>query len=201
MLSFSDQWYYAKVSDLPSREFWLVFWASVLWNLKPSDVLADRLKTAAEAYKQWKIKQIIVSGDNRNRNYNEPVVMQKYLLWLGVSVEHIHLDYAWFDTYDSLYRARDLFYISEVTLFTQDFHLKRAMYISKKMWIDTLWVQTNRQFYLAEKYNHTREYFARMKAFIEVEIFQPEPTFLGDEMRIPSVEEIQEVRRKLESKE
>ncbi|MCP4522632.1 MAG: hypothetical protein GY828_00250 [Candidatus Gracilibacteria bacterium] len=200
VLSFSDQGYYSQVSELPAQEFGLVFGASVLGNSKPSDILADRLKTAAESFQQGKIKQIIVSGDNRKRNYNEPVVMQKYLMGLGIPQEFIHLDYAGFDTYDTLYRARDLFHIKEVTLFTQDFHLKRAMYISKKLGIKTLGIQTNRQYYLAESYNHKREYFARIKAFLEVEILQPEPVHLGDEMRIPTVQEVEEMRKILEVK-
>lgn len=197
VLWFSNQNYFTKINDLPNNEVGLVFWASVINNSTPSDILKDRLKVASQAYKAWKIQQIIVSWDNSKKNYNEPDTMKKYLVWLWVSPSHIHPDYAGFDTYDTLYRARDLFFVKNITLFTQDFHLKRAMYISEKLWIITYGMETNLQPYIADKYNQRREILARVKAFLEIEIWKSTPKFLWDPLRITPQEEIETLKQDL----
>lgn len=197
VLSYSKINYYYDVEWLEKNYVWLVFWASVLQNWTPSDILKDRLKVAYIAYEAWKIEKIIVSWDNSHKSYNEPVWMQKYLINLWVDVDDIYLDYAWFDTYDSIYRAREIFWVNELVLFTQDFHLKRAMYISNKLWIKTYWVETNLQKYINEDYNNRREILARIKAFIEIEIFRPEPKFLWDKIEIITDEKIQNAKNKI----
>ncbi|MDD2908008.1 MAG: ElyC/SanA/YdcF family protein [Candidatus Gracilibacteria bacterium] len=194
VLSFSSDNYYYDVEGLDNQYIGLVFGASVLKNKEPSDILKDRLKVAYNAYKLGKIKKIIVSGDNSVLNYNEPEVMKKYLMKQGVKEFDIYLDYAGFDTYDSLYRAREIFGVTEIVLFTQDFHLKRAMYISKKLGLTTYGVETNLQKYLKQDYNNNREIFARIKAFFEIEIFKSKPRFLGDKVQIISDEKLQEVK-------
>ena len=200
VLGFSHQNYFKKVNELPKNEVGLVFWASVINNSTPSDILKDRLKVAAQAYKAWKIQQIIVSWDNSKKNYNEPDTMKKYLVSLGISPSHIHPDYAGFDTYDTLYRARDLFFVKNITLFTQDFHLKRAMYISERLGIHAYGIETNLQPYLLDDYNQRREVLARVKAFLEVEIFKSTPKYLWDPLRIPSVKEVEEATKELKNK-
>lgn len=197
VLSFSKDTLYLKVSNLPKNEVGLVFGASVINNTYPSDILKDRLKVAANAYNQWKISQIIVSWDNSKKEYNEPEVMRKYLVWLWVDNSHIHLDYAGFDTYDSLYRAKELFKVEDLTLFTQDFHLKRALYISSRLDINSVGITTNLQPYLMDKYNDRREVLARVKAFLDVEIFASEPKFLGDDLKIYPLEEIEKIKQEL----
>ena len=197
VLNYSKLNYYYDIEWLENKYVWLVFWASVLKNWTPSDILKDRLKVAYKAYNTWKIEKIIVSWDNSHKNYNEPLWMQKYLMKLWVDEDDIYLDYAWFDTYDSIYRSREIFGVNEIVLFTQDFHLKRAMYISNKLWIKTFWVQTNLQKYINEDYNNRREVFARIKAFIEIEIFKPEPKFLWEKIEIISDEKIQDAKDKI----
>lgn len=195
VLSFSQINYYYQVEWLEQKYVWLVLWASVIWKDTPSDILKDRLKVAYEAYSLWKIEKIIVSGDNSKNNYNEPVVMQKYLIKLWVDHDDIYLDYAWFDTYDSLYRAREIFGVNEFVVFTQDFHLKRAMYIGQKLWLNIYWVETNLQKYMHEDYNNRREIFARIKAFIEVEIIDSKPKYLWEKIEIISDEKIMEAKQ------
>lgn len=197
VLSYSKINYYYDVEWLEKKYVWLVFWASVLQNWTPSDILKDRLKVAYKAYNTWKIEKIIVSWDNSHLSYNEPLAMQKYLINLWVDIDDIYLDYAWFDTYDSIYRAREIFGVNEIVLFTQDFHLKRAMYISNKLWINTLWVETNLQKYINEDYNNRREIFARIKAFIEIEIFKPKPRYLWEKIEIITDEKIQVAKDKI----
>lgn len=195
VLSFSSLNYYYDVDWLEKEYVWLVFWASVIRNNTPSDILKDRLKVAYKAYMDWKIQKIIVSGDNSYTDYNEPLTMKKYLIGLWVDEDDIYLDYAWFDTYDSLYRAKNIFWVDSVVLFTQDFHLKRAMYISTKLWIKTYWVETNLQKYQKEDYYNRREIMARVKAFFDVEIFKSKPKFLWDKIEILSDEKIKEAKK------
>ncbi len=197
VLSFSETHYYYDVDWLDREYVWLVFWASVKNNGIPSDILKDRLKVAHEAYKKEKIQKIIVSGDNSKKNYNEPVAMQKYLMSLWVDEDDIYLDYAWFDTYDSLYRAKDIFWADNLVLFTQDFHLKRAMYIASKLWLNVYWVETNLQRYVADNYNKRREVFARIKAFLEVEIFNSKPKYLWDKIEIITDEKIEDAKSEI----
>lgn len=195
VLSFSNANYYYDVDWLDKYYVWLVFWASVIWNSIPSDILKDRLKVAYEAYTDWKIEKIIVSWDNSYLDYNEPKAMKKYLIELWVDDDDIYLDYAWFDTYDSLYRAKYIFGVDTLVLFTQDFHLKRAMYIGQKLWLNTIWVETNLQKYLKQDYYNRRELFARIKAFLNVEIFKPESKYLWDKIEILSDEKIEEAKK------
>jgi SanA protein len=197
VLSFSKTHYYFDLEALDKKYVWLVFWASVKSNLEPSDILKDRLKVAYRAYDLWKIEKIIVSWDNSKKNYNEPLAMQKYLLSLWVNRDDIYLDYAWFDTYDSIYRAKNIFGVNEIVLFTQDFHLKRAMYISNRLHLETFWVETNLQKYLLQNYNNTREIFARIKAFFEIEIFKSKSKYLWDKIEILSDEKIEEAKKRL----
>lgn len=197
VLSFSKQNYYYDVEWLDNKYIWLVFWASVINNKYPSDILKDRLKVAFEAYNNWKIKKIIVSWDNSKINYNEPEVMKNYLVSLWVKTDDVYLDYAWFDTYDSLYRAREIFDATEIVLFTQDFHLKRAMYIWSKLWLQVYWVETNLQKYIKQNYNNRRELFARIKAFFEIEVFKNKPKFLGEKVYIVTDEQIENTKKPL----
>lgn len=196
VLSFSKNNYYQNVDDLPEVKTWLVFWASVK-NGYPSVILEDRLKVAFEAYNSWKINKIIVSWDNSKANYNEPAVMKNYLLNLWVKKEDIYEDFAWFDTYDSLYRARDIFKIDELILFTQDFHLKRALYLAERLGIQAYWIETNLRTYFRPNYNNFREVFARIKAFFDVEIFHSKPKYLWETIKIVSTEELQETKETL----
>jgi len=180
VLSFSKEGYFNDVEKLPNIRVWLVFGASVKRNWEPSDILKDRLIVTYNAYNKWKIKKIIVSWDNSKSNYNEPAAMKKFLVKLWVKKEDIYLDFAGFDTYDSIYRAKHIFWVKKIILFTQDFHLKRAMYISKKLWFETYWMETNLQEYLAKNYNNSREILARIKAFLDVDINGSNPKYLWE---------------------
>lgn len=200
VLSFSKWDYFKKVEDLWKIQIWLVFWASVK-NAYPSLILKDRLDVAFEAYKKWKITKIIVSWDNSLKNYNEPKVMKNYLVWLWVKKEDIYEDFAGFDTYDSLYRARDVFKTKELVLFSQKFHLERAIYISKKLWLNVELVSTDLRKYRKSYYNSFREIFARVKAFWDTDIIKSKPKFLWESVKIVSNDEILETKEILKWEE
>ncbi|RKW23848.1 hypothetical protein D8B46_02570 [Candidatus Gracilibacteria bacterium] len=196
VLSFSKENYFSSVDGLGNKEVGLVFGASVRGG-KPSLILQDRLDVAAEAYKSGKINKIIVSGDNSSVDYNEPFIMKKYLINHGVKKEDIYEDFAGFDTYDSLYRAKDIFKADELVLFTQNFHLRRALYIADKLGIKAYGVQTDLRNYAGVRYNYYREILARVKAFFETEIIKAKPKFLGEKIKIVKDDEIEDVKETL----
>lgn len=197
VLSFSGQNFYTNLQSVPETEIGIVFWASVKPDGTPSDILKDRLKVAYDAYDGKLIEKILVSGDNSQRHYNEPVAMKNYLVTLWVKPEDIELDYAWFDTYQTLYRAREVFHVNEAMLFSQDFHIKRALYICKRTWIQCYGVKTNLQPYMSDNRNTYREILARVKAFLEVEILKPKPRFLWDPVHILTQEKKEALKQEM----
>jgi len=194
VLSFSVLQYFSHIEDIEKTEVGLVLWTSVRPDGTPSTILQDRLDAAVIFYKEDKIEKILVSGDNSTANYNEPVAMQKYLLSMWVSKDDIYLDYAGFDTYDSLYRARDIFGSNDLMVFTQWFHLHRVIYIAKRFGMNVVWVTTDLTQYRNSNRNSVREIFARVKAFFEVEILRTKPTYLGDSIEIVSDEKVEDAK-------
>ncbi|MEY3471173.1 MAG: hypothetical protein RLZZ223_523 [Candidatus Parcubacteria bacterium] len=139
----------------------------------------NRIEAAFKLYQAGKIDKILVSGDNSEVSYNEPRAMQKALMELGVLQEDIVLDYAGFRTLDSVIRARDVFGQNDIVIVSQEFHVKRAVYIARTLGI-------NAQGFVAEgvpvKFNirtQLREVLARTQAWMDVHILNRQPKFLG----------------------
>lgn len=170
------------IEKIKDNKVWLVLWA---WtrNWKLSDIYKDRLKTAIKAYEKKKIKKILVSWDNWSVNYDEITPAKIYLFENWVRKEDIFLDYAWFDTYDSLYRAKEIFWNKDLTIFTQEFHLKRALYICEWLEINCLWIKTDLQWYLYSNYYTKREILSRFKAFLNL-TFNSKPKFLWEKINL-----------------
>ncbi len=158
--------------------------AAVYQNAVPSPMLADRLDIALQIYEKGLAPKILVSGDNGTEEYNEVKVMRDYLVEKGVPREDIFMDYAGFDTYQTIYRARDIFLVKKAVLVTQDFHLYRGLYIGEKLSVELDGVDSAVRDYHNAARNRSREYLARVKAFLECEIFKPLPKFLGDTVPI-----------------
>jgi len=138
-----------------------------------------RISAAADLYHLGKVKHIIVSGDNRVANYNEPKEMRKALIALGVPSEAITLDYAGFRTLDSVVRCKKVFGQNEIIIISQRFHIERALFISNKYKIDAVGFTAQDP---PEKYSiktRVREYFAKAKAVIDLYIIDKKPKFLG----------------------
>ena len=137
----------------------IVFGAGITADGRPMPALADRVWTAVELYNAGKVEKLLMTGDNRFVDYNEPQAMKEYALARGVSDEDIVLDYAGRRTYDSCYRARHIFGVREAVLITQHFHLDRALYICDKLGIDAVGVAADRRPYAAIRYWWWRELF------------------------------------------
>lgn len=143
-----------------------------------------RMDAAARLYKAGKVKYILVSGDNRKKNYNEPVAMQKALMERGVPEEHIILDYAGFRTLDSIVRAREVFGQKEFIVVSQQFHNERAVYIARHKGMDAYGYNARDVEVAAGFRTRLREMLARTKMMLDLYILHTEPHFLGEEIKI-----------------
>lgn len=134
-------------SDAPSAPVAIVFGAGLRRDGSPTPVLRDRVETAVELYQLGKVQKILMSGDNRFLDYNEPGAMAAYAAELGVPQEDIALDYAGRRTYDTCYRARDIFNVQNALLITQSFHLPRAIYTCNALGVSAVGVSADRRVY------------------------------------------------------
>jgi len=179
---------YSSAADLPrdsSPRVAIVFGAGLERNGGPTPILYDRVATAAELYKAGRVTKLLLSGDNRFVDYNEPEVMRQTAVKLGVPNDDLVLDYAGRRTYDSCYRARDIFGVNHAILVTQAFHLDRALYICNSLGIDSLGLIADRRVYDANSVTgwQLREAAATLEAWIDVNIAHPVPV-LGDKIPI-----------------
>jgi vancomycin permeability regulator SanA len=174
----SKPYIFSGNSNLPKTEIIIVLGAKVFPDGRISDMFMDRIITAVELYETGKTKKILVSGDHSNKDYDEVNTAKDYLLKHGVKKEDIFLDHAGLDTYDSLYRAREIFKINSATIVTQNFHLPRAVYIGKNLGMEVYGLSADKHFYINIKYSEAREIFADVKAFFDTAI-KAKPKFLG----------------------
>ena len=166
------------VSELKTAYTGIVLGASVKPDKTLSPILQDRVDAALLAYENKKFKKFLLSGDHGEKNYDEVNAMKNYLNDKGVPDEDIFLDHAGFDTYDTMFRARDVFKVDNAIIFTQEFHLPRAVYIAKKMGLDVQgYVADNRE-YPGNSHFARREWLANIKAWMELNI-DKSPTYTG----------------------
>lgn len=177
-LQFASKRIYTE-ETVPSSRAAIVFGAGLTAEGGPTTVLQDRVATAANLYASGKVEKILMSGDNRFLNYNEPGAMKAFGMQLGIPEEDIILDYAGRRTYDTCYRAKEIFQLSGAILVTQQFHLTRALYTCNILGLDAVGVSADRRTYRDSGYWGIREIPASLIAFIQVHLTQPEPV-LGD---------------------
>ena len=170
---------YQDIAKTPKAQTVMILGASVLRNKTMSDMLKDRADTAIEIYKNGKAKNILISGDGKAKNYNEVVVVNSYLLEQGIPEEDILLDYYGFDTYDSLYRARNIFGIESLIISTQNFHLPRALFIAKSLGMQAYGITADKHKYKNMELNIGRELLATVKAYVDV-FYSAKPAVLNN---------------------
>jgi SanA protein len=127
-------------ADVPAREIAIIYGAEVFPDGTLSSMLYDRVKTGVTLYKAGKVKILLMTADNGREDYNEPEAMRDVAIRLGVPASAIVLDYAGFRTFDSCYRARDIFKVKRAILVTQAFHLDRALLICNALGVDSIGV-------------------------------------------------------------
>ncbi|MBE9472697.1 MAG: YdcF family protein [Chloroflexi bacterium] len=175
---------YTCAEDVPPRSVAIVLGAGLWPDGSLTPVLADRVITAADLYHAGTVQKLLCSGDNRFVDYNEPQRMLEYAVSLGVPEEAIVLDYAGRRTYDTCYRARDIFGLERVVVVTQRFHAARALYLCDALGVDAVAVLADLQDYTIRRVTwETREYPALALAWWDVNVRHPLPV-LGEPLPI-----------------
>jgi len=183
ILSSTKDQIFKKAPNVPEAYTAIVLGASVYSSGRLSTILEDRVRSALQLYRKGKVKRFLLSGDNGSKNYNEPQAMKEYLIKQGVPEDDIFMDYAGFDTYDSMYRASAVFEVKDAIVVTQEFHLPRAIYIANKLDLNYYGFIGDKHIYQSASINKKRELLANVKAFFEL-TFHKEPTYLGDKVPI-----------------
>ena len=150
-----------------------------IWGDKPSPMLEDRLLQAIELYNNNVSTKIIMSGDHGREEYDEVNTMKNFAIDKGIPSENIFMDHAGFSTYESIYRAKEIFEAKKVVIVTQKYHLYRALYIANQLGLEAYGIGADPRQYVGATYREIREILARNKDFLKC-IFKPEPKFLGD---------------------
>jgi SanA protein len=174
---------YAGVPEAPSTPVAIVLGAGYSPGGRLSSALADRMDTAISLYESGKVNKLLLTGDNRFVDYNEPAAMAAYAEARGVPNEDLVLDYAGRSTYDSCYRASAIFHVEQAILVTQAFHLPRALYICDLLGLETVGVVADRRTYLRADWYEFRELFALTRAWLDLKLFKPVP-ILGDPIQV-----------------
>jgi len=177
--------YILSANDVPKADAILVLGAYVFPSGTVSTMLNDRLTIGYELYEQGKAPKLLVSGDHGQKDYDEVNSMKTFLKDKGVPGQDVFMDHAGFSTYESIYRARDIFKVKKVIIVTQEYHLKRAVFVARELGLEAYGVASDKRDYgQAMVMYKLREVAARNKDFLWAKIIKPEPTFLGDSIPV-----------------
>ena len=150
-----------------------------VWGDTPSHMLEDRLLEGISLCQIGASKKLLMSGDHGRKGYDEVNVMKKFAVDRGIPSEDVFMDHAGFSTYESMYRAKEIFKAEKILIVTQDYHLYRAIYDARALGLEAYGVASNPRSYGGQLYRDIREILARNKDFI-YSIIKPEPTYLGE---------------------
>lgn len=176
--------YIIELDELENHNFdCIMVLGAGLWDGEPSPMLRERLNFSLEAYDTGCSEKLLMSGDHGKENYDEVNTMKDYVIENGIDKDNVFLDHAGFSTYESMYRARDVFKVEKMLIITQKYHMYRAVYNARKLGIDAYGYK--REVLKYPFTNDIREMLARTKDFFWC-IAQPEPTYLGEEIPIKS---------------
>lgn len=172
-----------ELNVIPKRSVAIVFGAGYWPSGALSDILRDRLDSAIELYLDGRVEKLLFSGDNRFVDYNEPGKMLEYALEQGIPEEDIVLDYAGRRTYDTCYRARDIFQVEDAILVTQRYHLPRALYICQSLDLEAAGYIADRMPYVRIRWYWMREIPALWGSWWDLHIRHTVPV-LGEPLPI-----------------
>ncbi len=157
----------------------LILGAGVKADGTPSDMLEDRLLQGIALYELGSAEKLLVSGDHGQVDYDEVNTMKLFAISHGVPSSDIFMDHAGFSTYESLYRAKEIFQAEKIIIVTQRYHLYRALYVARALGLDAYGVASDYRSYAGQSYYSAREMAARVKDFFQV-ILKPQPTIMGE---------------------
>ncbi len=177
------------VASVTPHTVGLIFGAGLV-NGKPSPALAERVQGGVALYRAGKVQHLLMSGDNSASDYDEVTAMRDYAISLGVPAAAITRDYAGLSTYETCFRAREIFGVADAVVVTQDYHLPRAVYTCRSLEIDAVGLaipdwqhhpeRSATRYTASQQISYTlREWLATGKAFAQLHITRPAPTFLG----------------------
>ena len=144
-----------------------------------SSMLRDRLVRGVELYELGAAPKLLMSGDHGRENYDEVNTMKAYAIEEGVPSSDVFMDHAGFSTYESMYRAKEVFAADKIIIVSQEYHLYRALYIADKLGLEAYGVAADGDNYSGQTYRELREMLARVKDAVYT-VFKPKPTYLGD---------------------
>ena len=150
---------------------------------RPSHMLQDRLERAISLYRLGAAPKLLMSGDHGTQEYDEVNAMKQYAIDAGIPSEHIFMDHAGFSTYETVYRAKEIFGADKVIIITQQYHLYRALYIAEKLGVQAYGVASDYRTYAGQTMRDLREILARCKDFATT-IVKPRPTYLGEAITV-----------------
>lgn len=148
-----------------------------------SHMLQDRLSRGVELYHAGAAPKLLMSGDHGRTNYNEVGAMKQYAIDNGVTSQDVFMDHAGFSTYETMYRAKEIFQAKKVIIVTQEYHLYRAVYIAQALGLEAYGVTADQHTYGGQTIRDVREVLARCKDFA-TSILKPKPTYLGEAIPI-----------------
>lgn len=168
----------SNINDLDTRNWAsprvaVVFGASVYGNGALSPILEDRVETAIELYRARKVDRILVSGDARHSNYNEPKAMYEYLVNRAVASKDVIVDTSGRSTYETCLRAKEVFGLKQAVLVSQSFHLSRALYIANQLGLDAVGMAGDLKTQEKIDYQGVREWAAEVKAYLNLNFIPP----------------------------
>lgn len=177
--------YIYNIEDIPKgKDAIIVLGAGVKNDGTPSDILADRLETSIEVYNEGAAGALILSGDHGREEYNEVGAMKDYVLKNNIDESIVFMDHAGFSTYDTMYRAKEIFKVKSAVIVTNEYHLPRALYIARKLGIEAYGVKSDKRGYQLMDSYKKREALAKLKDFAYVNVLKPEPKFLGESIPV-----------------
>lgn len=168
---------YTELDAVPAREYALLPGTSKMVGKYENLYFRHRITAAVELYHAGKVKRIIVSGDNRHEDYNEPRDMYQALIEAGIPAQAIELDYAGFRTLDSVLRCRNVFGVSSFLIVSQHFHCRRAIYLAKAHGLDAVGYAAEDTSQKNRYRRYLRETAACLAAWLDVNLLRTKPHF------------------------
>ena len=168
-----------KAAELEDVDCIIILGCQVKDDGSLSHMLRDRLMRGLEVYETGAAPKLLMSGDHGREEYDEVGAMKNYAIENGVPSENVFMDHAGFSTYETMYRAKEIFKSEKVIIVTQEYHLYRALYIAEQLGMEAYGVSADLNRYAGQSMRDFREVLARCKDWAMC-IFKPEPTYLGE---------------------
>lgn len=176
-----------EAAELDGVDCIIILGCKVQSDGSPSHMLNDRLEVGVDVYyglvENEKGSKLLMSGDHGTEEYNEVYTMKQFAIAEGIESSEIFMDHAGFSTYESIYRAKEIFGADKIIIVTQEYHLYRALHIADALGVEAYGVSADLRTYVGQLKFSAREILARNKDFITT-IVKPEPTYLGDKISL-----------------